>query len=141
METIKELSVVAAIMLAMDALWLAGNNAYHRQVFAALQGQPLQVRWIPAAAVYVLMIVGVWFFAVSPTTEWSTADATRGNAVITAASRGAFLGAVMYGLYDLTNYATLVHYPLRYMLTDMAWGIFLCAVVAGGARWILNNVN
>ena len=127
--TIKELSVVAAIMLAMDALWLAGNNAYHRQVFAALQGQPLSVRWIPAAAVYVLMIVGVWFFAVAPTIEW-----------ITAAGRGALMGAVMYGLYDLTNYATLVHYPLRYMLTDMAWGIFLCTVVAGGARWILNTI-
>ena len=126
METIKELSVVAAIMLAMDALWLTGNSAYHRQVFAALQGQPLVVRWLPAAAVYALMIVGVWFFAVAPTVDWTT-----------AAGRGAFLGAVMYGLYDLTNYATLVHYPLRYTLTDMAWGIFLCAVVAGGARWIL----
>jgi uncharacterized membrane protein len=126
---IKELSVVATIMLAMDALWLAGNNAYHRQVFAALQGQPLQVRWLPAVAVYALMIIGVWFFAVSPTTDWSA-----------AAGRGALMGAVMYGLYDLTNYATLVRYPLRYALTDLAWGIFLCTVVAGGARWVLNNV-
>lgn len=129
METIKELSVVAAIMLAMDALWLAGNNAYHRQVFAGLQGQPLAVRWGPAAAVYALMIVGVWFFAVTPVADWST-----------AAGRGALLGAVMYGLYDLTNYATLVNYPLFYTLTDMAWGVFLCAVVAGGARWILNTI-
>lgn len=127
MSAFKELSIVAIIMLTMDALWLTGNLAYHRQVFAALQGQPLQVRWVPAAAVYILMIVGVWFFAVSPAIEWTEAT-----------GRGALMGAVMYGLYDLTNYATLVHYPLRYTLTDMTWGIILCAVVAGGTRWILN---
>jgi uncharacterized membrane protein len=123
---LKELAVIATIMLSMDAVWLTGNSAYHRQVFAALQGRPLEVRWLPAAAVYVLMIVAVWFFAVAPAADWSA-----------AAGRGALMGAVMYGLYDFTNYATLVHYPLRYTLTDFAWGIFLCGTVAGVTRAII----
>jgi uncharacterized membrane protein len=40
----------------------------------------------------------------------------------------------MYGLYDLTNYATLVDYPIRFALTDMAWGSYLFAVTAAAAR-------
>ncbi len=113
---------VAVIMLAMDFVWLSMRDAYHRQVFAALQGQPLQVRIPAAIAVYALMIAGVWFFAVRPAESWTE-----------AAGRGAFLGLIMYGLYDLTNYATLVRYPLHYTLSDMAWGTFLCGTVAAGA--------
>lgn len=116
------IAAVAVIMLAMDAVWLSARSAYHRQVFAALQGQPLQVRIPAAVGVYALMIAGVWFFAVRPAESWTD-----------AAGRGAFLGLIMYGLYDLTNYATLTRYPLHYTLSDMAWGTFLCGAVAAGA--------
>jgi uncharacterized membrane protein len=121
-----QIFLVATVMLLMDFGWLAANNKYHNRVFAELQGQPLQVRIIPAMIVYLLMIVGVWFFAVSPATSWTD-----------AAGRGALIGVIMYGLYDMTNYATLTNYPLEYAVSDMMWGTFLCAVVAGGVKWFL----
>ena len=120
--TIIAIAAVAVIMLAMDAGWLTYNAAYHRQVFAALQGSPLQVRIPAAVATYALMIAGVWFFAVRSSTSWTE-----------AAGKGAGIGLVMYGLYDLTNYATLTRYPPGYAFSDMAWGTFLCAVTAAGA--------
>ena len=123
---IHQIFLVATVMLLMDFGWLAANNKYHNRVFAELQGQPLQVRIIPAILVYILMIVAVWFFAVSPSTTWSE-----------AAARGALIGAVMYGLYDLTNYATLVNYPIEYAIRDMMWGTFLCTVVAGSVKWFV----
>jgi uncharacterized membrane protein len=116
------IAAVAVIMLLMDGLWLTYRAAYHRQVFAAIQGSPLQLRIPAAVAAYALMIAGVWFFAVRPACT-----------VAGAAGRGAFVGLLMYGVYDLTNYATLTRYPTAYALTDMAWGTFLCAVVAAGA--------
>jgi uncharacterized membrane protein len=122
-ETLRQVITVIAVMLTLDVVWLTANSAYHRQVFAELQSKPLQVRWIPAAFVYVLMIVGVWFFAVAPSTTWTE-----------AAWRGALIGLVMYGLYDLTNYATLAAYPLHYTLKDMAWGTVLCAATAAAAK-------
>lgn len=122
---IHQIFLVATIMLLLDFGWLAANNKYHRRVFAELQGQPLQVRIIPAVLVYLLMIVAVWFFAVSPAGDWSE-----------AAGRGALIGVIMYGLYDLTNYATLVNYPIEYAVTDMMWGTFLCAVVGGVTKWL-----
>jgi uncharacterized membrane protein len=122
-------ATVAVIMLLLDAIWLTVNNPYHRRVFAELQGSPLQVRWIPAALVYVLIAVGIWFFAVEPAASWAE-----------AAGRGALIGVIMYGLYDLTNYATLTRYPLAYAASDMAWGTFLGAATAAAAHYVTTLV-
>jgi uncharacterized membrane protein len=129
MSTVTQLVAVAIIMLLMDLAWLTYRSAYHRQVFAALQGSPLQIRMPAAVATYTLMIVGVWFFAVRDASSWTEATA-----------RGAGVGLLMYGLYDLTNYATLTRYPLHYTLSDMGWGTFLCAVVAAGAFTAAKNI-
>ena len=123
--TIAQILTVSLVMLGMDAVWLVGNAAFHRQVFATIQGSPLKVRMGPAAIAYVLMIAGVWFFAVRP----------AGDDWLAAAGRGAALGALMYGVYDMTNLATLTKYPLNYAITDMIWGTALCGTVAAVATY------
>jgi uncharacterized membrane protein len=118
-----QIATVAIVMLALDAIWLTANNAYHRQVFATIQGKPMSVRLFPAAIVYILMIGAVWFFAVEPAQGWQE-----------AAGRGALIGLAMYGVYDMTNYATLSAYPIQFAATDMMWGAFLCATTAAVAK-------
>lgn len=120
---IAELLTVALLLLVLDAGWLTANAAFHRQVFAVLQGSPLRVRIWAAVGAYTLLIVAVWFFAVRPT-----------ETVAAAAGHGALLGLCLYGVYDFTNLATLTKYPLSYALPDIAWGTLLCAAVAAGAR-------
>ncbi len=121
-----QILTVALVIVALDAVWLTANAAFHRQVFAAIQGSPLQVRAVPAVISYALMIAAVWFFAVAPSgADW-----------LAAAGRGAAIGAVMYGVYDMTNMATLTKYPLRYAITDMIWGTVLCATVAAAATYL-----
>ena len=110
------LIVLTAVILVADAVWLTATAVGTRQMFAVLQGQPLSIRVLPAVAVYAIMIASVWFFALTPATS-----------VTDAAARGAALGFAMYGLYDLTNYATLARYPLSFALTDMTWGTLLFA--------------
>ena len=119
MKALKQLGLITLAVVALDALWLTANHSYHVSVFAALQAQPLAIRWIPAILVYAIIIGAVWYFAVRPATSWTE-----------AATSGALLGGSMYGLYDLTNYATLVKYPVRYALSDMAWGAVLCGSAA-----------
>ena len=106
-------------LLGLDAVWLTSNMADSQSMFAKLQGQPLVIRWIPAILVYVLIVGAVWFFAVRET-----------KTVEDAGLKGGLLGLAMYGVYDLTNYATLAKYPLTFAVSDMAWGTFLCASVA-----------
>lgn len=126
MKALKQLGVLTLAVLALDALWLTANHSYHVTVFAALQSQPLAIRWIPAILVYALIIGAVWYFAVRPATSWTE-----------AATSGALLGGSMYGLYDLTNYATLVKYPIKYAITDMVWGSILCASAAAATYAII----
>jgi uncharacterized membrane protein len=117
------LAIVIA-MLVMDWAWLSSTSVSTKQMFARLQGQPLEFKWIPAALTYLIMTAAIYFFAVEPADTW-----------ITAAGRGAAMGFVMYGVYDFTNYATLAKYPLSFALTDLAWGTFMCATVAAIGKY------
>jgi uncharacterized membrane protein len=121
-KTATQIGVLFVTMIFLDAIWLTMTATTSSALFAAVQGSPLQIRWLPAAAVYILMVVATWFFAVQP------AKTTGG-----AATNGALLGFCMYGLYDLTNYATLSRYTLSFALTDMVWGSFLMATASAAA--------
>ena len=120
-----QLLVIALLMLALDAAWLTARAAVSGTVIAAIQGSPLSIRWPAAALCYLVMIAGLWWFAVRPSVDWTD-----------AAANGAALGAVVYGVYDLTSYATLKRFPLSYALADWAWGTVLFAVVAAVARTV-----
>ena len=122
-----QLFTVLAVLLVLDAGWLTAIAPTARALWASIQGSPMQVRWIPAAAVYALLAPAVWYFAVAP------ADTTA----LTAAARGAALGLVAYGVYDMTLYATVTKYPLGMALSDMAWGAFLCGASATAAHLIV----
>lgn len=122
-----QLVTITVTMLVLDAIWLTATSATSRSLFAAIQGQPLQVRWIPALLVYVIMVAAAWYFAVAPA-----------SSVTEATGRGAILGFAMYGLYDLTNYATISKYTLEFAITDMAWGTFLFAVASGISKAVLS---
>ena len=116
---ITAIAAITGTLLAMDAIWLSSTAASTMAIFAKLQGRPLEIRWLAAAVVYVLMVVAVWYFAVEPS-----------KTVSDAGTKGAVLGLTMYGLYDMTNYATLAKYPLSFALTDMTWGTVLMSVAA-----------
>jgi uncharacterized membrane protein len=113
-------------LLILDAVWLTAIAPTSRRVIAGIQGSPLQVRWTPALLVYLLIAAGITAFAVSPDMS-----------LLETAGRGALLGLVIYGVYDLTNHATLTGYPLSYAAADIAWGTFLCAAVAAATYWIV----
>jgi uncharacterized membrane protein len=124
-QTITQILAIIVTMIVLDIAWLTATSATTRPMFAALQGQPLRIRWIPTLAVYAIMVASLWYFAVNPSTN-----------ITDAAGRGAALGFSMYGLYDLTNYATLERYTLDFALTDIIWGTFLFTVTAAVAATI-----
>ncbi len=119
----RQLATIATVMIVLDAAWLTYLTPTFRTMIAAIQGVPLQVRWFPAALVYVLMIAGLWWFVVRPAAgDWRA-----------AATNGAALGAVVYGVYDLTNYSTIAKYSPTVAVMDILWGSFLFAVTGAAA--------
>jgi uncharacterized membrane protein len=106
----------ALAMLALDSIWLATMASW---LYRPLLGDLLldEFRAGPAVAFYALYLFGVVYFA--------TAPALKDGGWRKAALNGALLGLVAYGTYDLTNQATLVHWPVAVTIVDLLWGAFL----------------
>ncbi len=79
----------------------------------------------PAMLVYVLLALGTVLFVLP-----------KANSFSAAILWGALLGLIVYGVYDLTNYATIAHWPLKFLFMDMAWGTVCGALVAGITFWV-----
>ena len=110
--------------LVLDYLWLGllMNGFYKAQLgtLARRSGENFAPFWPPAILLYVLVVVAIAVFVVP-----------KGNGgPWHAALYGAFFGMVAFGVYDLTNYATLEGWPLALTVVDMLWGAFVCAAVA-----------
>lgn len=119
------LAYLAAMLcfLLLDGCWLtlAGTRVY-RAAIGPLMAE--QVDWVAVAIFYPLYLVGLLVFAIVPALEQ--------RETLVALRRGALLGLVAYAAYDLTNQATLRHWPWTLTAIDLAWGSF----VSGAAAWV-----
>jgi uncharacterized membrane protein len=114
--------VVAVTMVALDFGWLSLTmDPLYRRALGSILAE--HVNMMAAVSFYLIYVAGVVFLAVWPAFESGN---WRG-----ALLRGAVLGLVAYGTYDLTNMATLKVWALQVTLLDMAWGAFLTATAAG----------
>lgn len=114
-------------MVLLDALWLG----YSVGLFRELLGDMLleSVRLVPAAIFYLMYVALVVLFAV----DWQAPD------VRAAARRGAGLGLIGYGTYELTNYATVAAWSPKLVVIDMAWGVFVTSCVAAMAQFVASK--
>ena len=101
----------------LDGLWLGLiAREFYRSQMVAVAAESFNL--VPAAIFYLCYPLGVLFVALTPPAQgWAE-----------ALGRSALLGLVAYGVYDLTNMATLKAWPLKLALTDMAWGTFITAM-------------
>ncbi len=95
-----------------------------RPLFAAHIGDMLatELRLVPAALFYLAYVGGVLWFVSLP--------ALREGAPVNALLAGAALGAMAYGTYEFTNYATLRDWHWQMVAVDVTWGTILTAVSA-----------
>ena len=110
--------VTLAVCVGVDFIWLSQmQDVLYRPALADLLAPAPRLG--PAAVFYLLYAAGIVFFAVEPARDWKT-----------AALRGLAFGLVAYGVYDLTNQATLKIWPLSVTLADMSWGAVLTGIAA-----------
>ena len=107
-------------MLLMDAVWLTLNFKSHSILFESVQKSPIEMRIFPTLLVYILIPAATTYFAIQPS-----------KTLQESVKKGALIGLSMYGLYDLTNLATLKGWTYEMLLKDTTWGTVLCAVGAG----------
>ncbi|MEO0916749.1 MAG: DUF2177 family protein [Pseudomonadota bacterium] len=127
MEFLTLFVVTAAIFLILDAIMLTAIVAplFRRHLGSMMLEKP---RVGPAAAFYLFYIVGLLVLVGIP--------AYQDAAPIRALWQGALVGAMAYGTYEFTNYATLADWKPSMVLTDGLWGATLTAVSAAGGVWM-----
>ena len=113
--------LAALIFLSMDAAWLGvmGPRLYRPELGSLLR-ESFDV--VPALMFYPLYVSGMLCLAIAP--------ALKERSALAAGVRGALLGLVAYGAYDLTNQATLRDWSWRVTLADLAWGCVATAAAS-----------
>ncbi len=114
-------------MAVLDGIWLsfATSRIYKPGIGALMADTP--VIWA-AILFYLLYAAGVTYLITLP--------AAAGPGPSSAAIRGAVLGLIAYGTYDLTSQAILRGWPLNVTVIDMIWGAILTGATAAIATFI-----
>lgn len=130
MDFIVRLLISGVVMGILDGVWLSvvANKFYKSQIGQLLLDKP---NMAAAVAFYVIYLVGVAAFVITPALE-------KGSWMY-AAAYGALFGLVAYATYDLTNLATLKAWPLKLVVVDLIWGMLLTAVVATATYGIIRT--
>ena len=109
------------VFVAGDLTWLTLTEPglYHPVIGPILADKP---NMAAALVFYLLYLTGVTVFAIAP--------GLRSGRSRTALAHGALFGLVAYGVYDLTNEATLKLWSTGLSLVDMAWGAVITGLAA-----------
>ena len=124
--------IALPIFLALDALWLGviTRNFYKEQIGFLMK---TNVNWTAALIFYILFIVGLVLFVISP----ALANGSWTQAIL----MGALFGLITYATYDLTNLATLKDWPLLVTVVDLIWGAFISAAVSVATYVIVTKLG
>jgi uncharacterized membrane protein len=121
---IKPYLAALLVMGILDALWL---GVVAKDFYRAQLGDLMveQIRWAPALVFYFAFPAALVALALYP----------AGQPFAAQVARAALVGLVAYGVYDLTNAATLRQWPLKLALVDTAWGVFASSLAGAAAAW------
>lgn len=106
------------ILITIDVLYLGVIQKQFISSFfkSANNSNQLNLKWVPGLIAWALLAFGLYYFVLSRP-GWTWKDA-------------AILGLVIYGVYDMTNLATLSKWTWNFAIADMIWGAVLMVLVA-----------
>lgn len=118
---LKQYLVTLLSLLLLDGIWLTTiAKTFYKKYLGYLFAE--NVTYWPILLFYPLYAVGIVFFVLQPALEHKS----LGEAVF----RGALLGLVAYGAYDLTNQATITKWPVMVTFVDLLWGMSVTSLAA-----------
>lgn len=111
----------AVTAAALDVFWIGFfmKGTYEKGIGHLLASH---FSVLPAVLFYFLYAAGILLFVILP---------SEGKSLGWIVGMGALFGLVSYGVYDLTNLATLRDWPWSIAIMDMLWGAVLTATASG----------
>lgn len=113
MNKINTLLFSAAILLALDFIYLNMTKSTFETQVVKIQRVVMKVKIIPAALCYLLLVIGLNYFIL------------RTHRPVLEAF---LLGFIIYGVFDTTNLAIFKKYDWKVAIMDALWGGVLFAL-------------
>jgi uncharacterized membrane protein len=113
----------------LDAIWLGlvAKGFYAKQMGFLFSKS---INFIPVLVFYPVYAFGVMILAVLP--------AFSSGSWLEALWKGALIGLLAYGAYDLTNQATIAGWPTLVTVIDIGWGIVVTGATSVIAYFLIN---
>jgi uncharacterized membrane protein len=102
------------LFLLLDGIYFYINQQRFSNLIIDVQKSPVKPRYISVLLTYVLLVAIEYYFIIKQ--KKGLKDAF-------------LLGAGIYGVYELTNYATLKDWSLYLVIMDTLWGGILFTLV------------
>lgn len=98
---------IGLLMCIIDYVYLSTISKFFKKTIYEIQKSPINLKLIPTILCYIFLIFALQYFIICK----------KGNIV------DAFiLGICIYGVFELTNYATIDKWPLQLVVMDTLWG-------------------
>ena len=110
---LKDLIITALVYLTIDIAYITMNVSHFNKYFKLIQGSPAKFKQNGVVMAYIILTLGLYYFIIKD--QRSVKDAF-------------LFGALIYGVYDLTNYATLKKWTIAFSIKDTIWGGTVFAV-------------
>ena len=120
--------ISAVVIIILDAIQIMVNQKFHATLFKNVQKSPMKVRIVPSILVYVLMPFAVTYFAI-----------LQSKSLTDASIKGGLLGMSIFGVYDLTNFATLDGWTVEMAMMDILWGSVMFSITSAVGYYFITK--
>mgnify|MGYP006161809033 CR=1 FL=1 len=113
---------IAILLLILDSFYISFIGNYFYEMIKKIQNKAVKIKYVPVILCYILLILTFYFF-------------------IYREKKSLFesflLGFFIYGIYELTNYATIDKWDYKFVIVDSIWGGLLFLIT----NFILKKID
>lgn len=119
-----------AVFFGIDMIWIRVimGSFYRHHMQSFFRFVMTTEHQVFGMGVWLLLVLGIKYLVLPKA-------ATLQGAVMW----GAFFGAIVYGVYDLTNFVVINNWSYTLTFVDWAWGIFVNGLMSGFMFWLHKN--
>ena len=120
-----KITIIFIMFILVDFLYIYSFGNYFNSMIRDIQGYSIEMNtqfFVGCFVVYNLLALAMYYFIILPNKGIGYAF---------------FLGLIIYGSFDFTNYAMFKKYKWQIAVTDMLWGGILFSIVYTLSRHLI----
>lgn len=122
----QDILLVSVILLILDAIFITLIYSTFASMIQNIQKSPMKVRYLPIPFVYIIMVLSLYILVLKDRQPiW----------------KATLLGIAIYGVYDMTNLATISGWNWKMSIVDTLWGGVCFTLTAYLYYYLKDDIN